>query len=80
MESHSATADLVLSLCILLLLAAATLAASRRIHLPFTILLVLVGIAVTQLTPWLPEAWHRLLDLHVSPDLILYVFLPQFDL
>ena len=77
MESHSATADLVLSLCILLLLAAATLAASRRIHLPFTILLVLVGIAITQLTPWLPEAWHRLLDLQVSPDLILYVFLPS---
>ncbi len=77
MSTHSAVAELVLGLCILLLLAAATLVAARRVRLPFTIVLVLVGMALRQAEPLLPAALAEALDFHISPDLILYVFLPS---
>ena len=77
MEHHSAIAELVLGLCILLLLASATLAIAKRLRLPFTILLVIVGLAIAVLSPYLPAGMARLLAFHISPDIILYVFLPS---
>ncbi len=77
MEHHSAIAELVLGLCILLLLASATLALAKRMHLPFTILLVIVGLGITALSPVLPVSLARMLAFHISPDIILYVFLPS---
>lgn len=77
MEHSSAIAELVLGLCILLLLASATLAAAKRLHLPFTILLVIVGLVIAALSSSLPHGLAELLDFHVSPDIILYVFLPS---
>ena len=70
-------ADLVIGISILLLLASATLALARRLHAPFTILLVLVGMALAQLAPLLPPGVGRVLDLHIGTELILYVFLPS---
>ena len=77
MEHHSAIAELVLGLCILLLLASATLALAKRMHLPFTILLVIVGLGITALSPVQPVSVARMLAFHISPDIILYVFLPS---
>ena len=77
MEHHGVIAELVLGLCILLLLASATLAVAKRLNLPFTILLVIVGLAIAVVSPYLPVSMARLLDFHISPEIILYVFLPS---
>lgn len=76
MEHTSVIADLVLGLCILLLLASATLLGARQLRLPFTVLLVIIGLGIAALSDTLPPALAGLLDFHVSPDIILYVFLP----
>jgi len=61
---------------VLLLVAAAMLAATKRIRLPFTVVLVLVGMGLAHLTTLFPEQFGLLRALAISPDLILYVFLP----
>ena len=74
-ETH--VAELVLGISLLLLLASGTLALAQRWRLPFTILLVIVGMALHQGAQLLPTAMARVLDIHISPDVILYVFLPS---
>ncbi len=74
-ESHH-IAEVVGGIVAILLLAMVLLAATRRIRLPFTISLVLVGIALAALCKSYPEAFPALHELHLSPGLILYVFLP----
>ncbi len=69
-------AQLVGSVMLLLLVAVATLVASKRSGLPFTVLLVVIGIALGASESWLPPQLHTLLDYRVSPDVILFVFLP----
>ena len=77
MEHHSQVADLVVGISMLLLLASATLLLARKIRLPFTVLLVIAGVALRQLASTLPPGMGRLLDIHISPDIIFYVFLPS---
>ncbi|MEQ8660155.1 MAG: cation:proton antiporter [Gammaproteobacteria bacterium] len=77
MSEDGAVAELVLGISLLLLLAAATLACAQRVRAPFTILLVLAGLALTQLVPLLPAGLARVLDLRIGAGLILYVFLPS---
>ncbi|HEX9801893.1 MAG TPA: cation:proton antiporter [Gammaproteobacteria bacterium] len=73
--AHSSTiADLVGSVIALLLLAVATLAFTKKTRLPFTVVLVVVGMGLAAVAGETPFAGLPLPEL--SPDLILYVFLP----
>lgn len=76
MEHTSLLADNVAGTIVLLLIAAATLALSKRVHLPFSVLLVVVGIIVSSLLEYYPQFFNSLHGISLSPDLILYVFLP----
>jgi len=76
MEHTSLLANNVAGTIVLLLIAAATLAMSKRIHLPFSVLLVIVGIIVSSLLEYYPSAFNTLHGMNLSPELILYVFLP----
>ena len=49
---------------------------AQRIRMPFTILLVLVGIALNSLNNLYPDSFAIFQALEISPDIILYVFLP----
>lgn len=69
-------ADNVAGIIMLLLIAATTLAISKRIQLPFSVLLVVVGIVFATLIDTYPDNLHFLQGISLSPDLILYVFLP----
>ncbi|NND67521.1 MAG: hypothetical protein HKN19_08040, partial [Halioglobus sp.] len=76
MEHTSAVIDLVSVVTTLLLIAAAVLALSKRLKLPFTVMLVVVGIAMSELAKVAPALLPPLVDFHISPDVILFVFLP----
>jgi len=65
----------VAAIAALLLLAAVTLAVAQRIKLPFTVILVVVGMALGWASDFF-EPLSLLGALRISPDLILYVFLP----
>jgi CPA1 family monovalent cation:H+ antiporter len=60
----------------LLLVAAAVLALSKRLRLPFTVMLVVAGIGLSELAKWSPWLLAPLVEFHISPDVILFVFLP----
>lgn len=76
MEHTSHLADNVAGTIILLLIAATTLAISKRIRVPFSVLLVIVGIGVATLVDIYPATFNSLHGISLSPALILYVFLP----
>jgi len=76
MEHSSHLADNVAGIIMLLLVAATTLAISKRIQLPFSVLLVIVGIVFASLIDTYPDNLHFLRGVGLSPALILYVFLP----
>lgn len=76
MHEASHIADNVAGIIALLLIAAVVLAFTKRIKLPFSVVLVLVGIGVTYLADRAPHLLGPLHELTLSPDLILYVFLP----
>jgi CPA1 family monovalent cation:H+ antiporter len=68
--------ELVVVIAGLLLVAAAAKGLSDKIRLPFTVLLVLLGIALKELGEIGPPALHFLAELSVDPEVILFVFLP----
>lgn len=76
MEHSSHIADLVGSIIALLLLAVAILALTKKTRLPFTVALVLVGMALSAFAEQHPVAQQLFHQLDLSPDIILYVFLP----
>jgi monovalent cation:H+ antiporter, CPA1 family len=76
MESGLHIAHLVAGIIALLLIAALTLALTERLRFPFTVALVLVGMALAQLGETYPRALGPLQGLEISSGLILYVFLP----
>jgi len=76
MHHGSHVADLVGGLIALLLLAVAVLAFTKKVRLPFTVVLVVVGIGLSGLTGQYQSGVQILHELEISPDLILYVFLP----
>ena len=74
---HSSTLALdVAGIISLLLIAAATLALTKRIKLPFTVVLVVIGMLLSWLSGHFPQLLGPLQGLTLSPDIILYVFLP----
>jgi len=76
MPDNSEVATIVTAIVTLMLIAAAILALTKRIKLPFSIVLVLVGIMLSLLAEQQPELARLLAKVDISPDLILYVFLP----
>uniref|UniRef100_UPI003D144461 cation:proton antiporter n=1 Tax=Sedimenticola sp. TaxID=1940285 RepID=UPI003D144461 len=76
MQHASHIADLVGGIVALLIVAVATLALSKKLRLPNTVILVMMGIALAQLAGNAGYGIPILHELAISPDLILYVFLP----
>jgi monovalent cation:H+ antiporter, CPA1 family len=73
---HSEVAGLVVAIVTLLLVAAGLLALSRHVRFPFTVLLVIFGVGIAEFASFGPIQSSGLLDLQLSRDVILYVFLP----
>ena len=73
---EAATTHVVAGLVGLLLLAAGTLALTQRLRFPFSIALLILGIALSLLAPLAPGLLGPLSELRISADIILYVFLP----
>ena len=76
MEHTSTVIDLVSAVIFLLLVAATVLAISKRLNLPFTVMLVVVGIGLAELAKRGAGVLFPLVEFHISPDVILFVFLP----
>ena len=70
------TPELVAAVAAFLLIAAGTLALTRRIRLPFTVALVLLGLGIAELAEYGPPALDALTRYELSPGVILFVFLP----
>ncbi|WP_432696011.1 cation:proton antiporter [Marinobacterium sp. YM272] len=68
--------QLVAVLFALLLIALSVNLIARRSGLPFTVLLVLVGMGISLLSDNVPSLANMESTLSISPDLILFVFLP----
>jgi monovalent cation:H+ antiporter, CPA1 family len=76
MQPTSYVAAVVGGVVLLLLIAAVTHAVTRRLKLPFTVVLVLVGIGLAGLSAAYPHALTMVRDLELSSALMFYVFLP----
>ncbi len=76
MHSASNVIGLVGTIVALLVIAAAVLAVTKRVKLPFTVALVLVGIGLRQLAEQGPEIFGHFSEHQVTPEVILFVFLP----
>ena len=76
MGHASGVVEVVGGVITLLLIASATLAITKRINLPFSIALVLVGMALTWVAQTFPVVEALQPNIDISPDLILFVFLP----
>ena len=76
MEQTLPIADLVGGTVFLLLTAAATRALSKRSGLPFTVMLVVMGIVVAQIAAHGPAFLHPLTEFEISAEVVLLIFLP----
>ncbi len=76
MHHSSAVTEIVAGIIILLLIAATILALTKRLRLPHSVILVLIGIGLAAMSEHNGEAFPLLKQLALFPDLILYVFLP----
>ncbi len=76
MSHPSPVPEIVAGTALLLLVAAAILALSKRLRLPFTVALVLVGMLLNALSHHYPGELHLVHSVSISPELILFVFLP----
>jgi CPA1 family monovalent cation:H+ antiporter len=76
MHEVSTVVESVGGIIVLLLVATVIRAATKRSGFPFTIALVLVGMLLAVLTRQYPEFTALLQAVEISPDLILFVFLP----
>jgi CPA1 family monovalent cation:H+ antiporter len=72
---ESSTLGLVMVILALMLTASLTAVASRRLRLPFTILLVLIGLGLGAGARG-THALEPLLSFKLTPDVVLFVFLP----
>ena len=75
-DAAPGVAELVGMVTGLLLIAAGTRAVTKRLRLPFSVTLVLVGIALAALAEHGPHALAVLLRHEISPEVIMFVFLP----
>jgi CPA1 family monovalent cation:H+ antiporter len=70
------TVEIVGGVATLLLLGSAMLAVSKRLKLPFTVALLLAGTSLSWGVSWPPHPFGAVESLRVSPDIVIYVFLP----
>ncbi len=75
MHETSALVHVVSGIIILLLIAAAISAVGKKVRVPFTVMLVIVGAAIAMAENSIPIL-NILHNLSLSPDIILYIFLP----
>lgn len=76
MHHSSVVLETVIGVVTLLLVATGIRALTKLTKLPFSIILVLTGMAFSWLSQTYPEASPLLPSLEISPDIIMYVFLP----
>jgi len=76
MEALNPVLEIVAAMLALLLIAAMTSAFCKKTKIPFTVMLVLVGIALKELATLGPEALRPILQFKISPEVILFVCLP----
>ena len=76
METGGGIVQIVEGVVGLLLIAAVTLGITRRLKLPFTVILVIVGIGLSAISSAYPRVFAGLHNLEISSSLIFYVFLP----
>lgn len=65
----------VLALGFLLFISSLAAIFIKRLYLPYTVILVIIGIALSVLSQWSPFSFINALEL--SPDLVFYIFLPM---
>lgn len=75
MHETSPLVETVAGLILLLIIAATVSAAGKRIRLPFTVMLVVIGAGIAMISDAVPVL-SVLHSLNLSPDMILYIFLP----
>ena len=75
MHESSVLVDVVAGIILLLVIAAAVSALGKRIHLPFTVMLVIIGAGIALAADNIPML-GVLHSLSLSPDMILFIFLP----
>ena len=76
MHEESKIVELVIGIISLLLIAAAVLALTKRLKLPFSVVLVLAGMGIAWMSKFHEGAHLLIEELEISPALIFYVFLP----
>ncbi|MCH8237006.1 MAG: cation:proton antiporter [Proteobacteria bacterium] len=76
MTEDFAVIELVGTIVVLLLIAGGVRAITKRVKVPFSVALVVVGIALRQLVENGPEFLSPVAEHEISPDVILFVFLP----
>jgi CPA1 family monovalent cation:H+ antiporter len=69
----------ILAFFVLLLISSVTFFAAKRLRVPYTVLLVLVGLALVPITQlaWFEPTLGFLQDFVLTPELLFYVFLPM---
>ena len=70
----SPTAQTILAFFTLLLLSIGTFMVARRVRIPYTVLLVLVGLLLVPLSQ--TEAFNYLTHFQLTPDTLFFIFLP----
>ncbi len=76
MQQATTVVELVALIVVLLFVAGAVRAFTKWVNVPFTVVLVVVGIAIRQLAELGPEFLRPFAEYEISPDVILFVFLP----
>jgi CPA1 family monovalent cation:H+ antiporter len=76
LEAIQPIQELVSAIFLLLLIALGVYLISRRSNLPYTVMLVVVGIGINFASSNVPALEQMGNTLQISPDLILFVFLP----
>lgn len=76
MDSGASVLELLRGLILLLLIAAGVRAFSNRTRLPFSVLLVFVGILLALIAKNFPQAFPPLHQFKLSSEIILFLFLP----
>jgi CPA1 family monovalent cation:H+ antiporter len=76
MESAHFVASLVATIIGLLVVASFTFALAKRLRLPYSVMLVIAGMLLAALARYGPGFFHPIIQYTISPEVILFVFLP----
>ncbi len=75
-HAKKAVRDMTVSFVVILIIACGMALLAKRLKLPYTVLLVLAGLAVSLLLDEVPELRTHLEKIKLEPDLLLQLFLP----